>query len=135
MRALGLRGLILLGSMLLGLNAATAADAPKPLSGTEIKAVLGGSTASGTTAKGETWVEYYVPGGGIHGLWQEKNRYTGSWRVDGDKFCAKYPDTPDSNYCAGIAVEGHVLYYLKDDGSIDADGGPYKLDIGNPEHL
>jgi hypothetical protein len=107
----------------------------KPLAGAEIAAKFRGNTASGKTAKGERWAEYYLTDGEIHGLWQGKDHYSGTWSVVGDKFCAKYPKSPESNYCERVGVDGTVLTYFKDDGSVDEGGSPYTLEPGNPNNL
>jgi hypothetical protein len=109
------------------------ADA-KPLSGSQISTLLSGNTLSGVDRKGASWVEYYDPSGQIRGLWKGNDKYGGTWKVDGDKFCGDY-EGADDDFCAPLSVNGDQIYYIKDDGEAYNAGRPAMLASGNSSNL
>lgn len=133
---IALAGLLLLLSACAGVSAQdkqAATSAPK-LSGAQIAATITGNTLSGSTLKNESWVEYYVNDGTIHGLWKGNEHYKGAWKVDGDKLCLDYDGTDyDGCYVVSMAQGATTVYLLNADGTLHEK--PVSLATGNPRNL
>jgi len=111
------------------------AAAAKHLAGPELKSTLAGNSLSGISKKGPTYAETYIANGSIRGLWDGKEKYTGTWHVDGDKWCVDYDGSSDSDGCDSLALNGAHIYWLKDDGSAWNPERPGTLTQGNPDNL
>jgi hypothetical protein len=109
------------------------ADA-KPLSGSQISTVISGNTLSGVDRKGASWIEYYDPSGQIRGLWKGNDKYSSTWKVDGDKFCGDYEGS-DDDFCAPLSMNGDQIYYIEDNGGAYNVGRPAMLASGNTSNL
>ena len=118
-------GLAALGISTLALLAGCAAE-PQFLSGPEITAELADHTAYLPGG----FVEYYAPGGAVHGL-SDGQPYSGTGRIDRDAFCTALSGDPP--ICSRVARAGTALMW-----SPDGDKAPSRIDKilpGNPEHL
>jgi hypothetical protein len=100
------------------------ADDAKPLTGTEITALL-----SGNTVKGSNFSEYYDPSGAVRGS-DKGAAYTGSWRVANDALCV---DFASYNYkeCITISAAAAGKYEFKD----SKDTHTNTIVKGNPGNL
>lgn len=108
-----------------------ASDAPR-LSGSEISRTIAGNTMSGTMSNNDRWTEYYDADGTIRGLYNGQERYTGAWRVEGDRMCWDYEDDSFDG-CNAVGVSGNRVYFFDEDGSVS--GTPATLSPGNPSDL
>lgn len=85
-------------------GASFADDAGKQISGDAIVQALGGHKVDAVTLKGKTWsAEFKSDGTVAYG-----GGNSGTWRVDGDKFC-DHPKN-DDEYCGNILDMGGNKY-------------------------
>ena len=118
-----------------------AAAAAKPLSGPELTQLVTSNGMTGLSqSKKSNWTEYYDASGAIVGAWKsikssDTGKYSGSWKIEGDKFCGDYKEVPDANGCWGVAVNGDRVYFLGDDGMARNPDRPATVITGKPEGL
>jgi hypothetical protein len=86
--------------------AAGAAWAVDPIDGTAIRALVAGSTISGTMLDTGAYAEFYAENGEIRGA-----GYTGSWKVEGDAMCFDYGQGPA---CWQVGHAGEEVVWLRD---------------------
>lgn len=104
------------------------------VSGDRIRKELIGNSVIEKNAEGKIWAEYYDPNGTVRGHNWRGKRFTGTWKIDGNKICVDYFSI-GNDWCAQFA-EGK-------DGTIDSykDGRLRKsfprsiLQTGNPQNL
>lgn len=89
----------------------------KKLSGDGIKALLSGASVSGTTSKGAPYRVMYNADGTVS-LATEYFSDTGTWRIKGDTYCAKWKTIRRGNEaCFSMVSHGDVDYHF-----INVDG-------------
>jgi len=104
-----------------------------------VQKYLIGNTVVGAGPDGKVYEEYYASDGTIHGLWNHRTNYSGTWTVQTSNgwMCFKYKDFSGSGcWFIAAAQTGRQLtavYWLKSDGSLD--GGPTPVKQGNPYGL
>jgi hypothetical protein len=76
---------ILIVALLAAATVSTAAADWKALKGDEITALL-----SGNTVKSSSFTEFYASDGTVRGV-EGGEKYSGSWRIEGDKLCVHFP--------------------------------------------
>jgi hypothetical protein len=79
----------------LALLASPALAAERPLKGPEIDALIKGNTVIGENING-VWKQVFDANGETTYLAPEKPPSLGTWNVQGDKFCSKWP--PNDNF-------------------------------------
>jgi hypothetical protein len=105
------------------------------LTGEEIRTTFAGNTMRSVARNGSIHGEFYANYGAISGV-SGGARYSGTWRVEGDKLCTSYPGHPQDSECTGVAVDGDQVYYLDADGKVDPRySTPDQRITGNPDNL
>jgi hypothetical protein len=75
--------------------ATSAHSAERPLKGPEIDALIKGNTVTGENING-IWKQFFDASGETTYLAPEKAPTVGTWNVQGDRFCSKWP--PNDNF-------------------------------------
>jgi hypothetical protein len=73
---------------------ASALAAERPLSGTDIRTLLAGNTAVGSSNKGD-WRQFFNANGDTLYVRGKEPPSSGAWRVKGDQFCSQWPPATD----------------------------------------
>ncbi len=100
-----------------GSASASATPSGTPVATADLPALLSDRTFSGTY-QGTTYQEYYAPDGAIRGE-QDGERYTASWKIEGDTVCFTYPEdsTNPGPDCYTATQDGQNVYWFNKDGS------------------
>lgn len=98
----------------------------------EIREFLVGNTYKGDSVSypGNTYIEFISPDGKISGLWNEEERYKGTWAIFGKVWCYKYKTT---NGCNTLSRSGDTLTWYGLDGT--HKGGKSIVVSGDPRNL
>lgn len=89
--------------------------------GADIRAAIAGNTVKGSMQASGAYSEFYSPDGAIKAA-----DYSGTWSVQGDKFCFAYGGDPAS--CWGVQISGNQVVWVGDGG----EEGVGTIVPGNP---
>ena len=113
-------------------NQTSRTEGLKPLSATELRAVLSDATANVTLPNGASFTSYLTPEGAIRGV-NRTSTFTGTWEVTDDgKTCYEFSNQPGGKQCTAVYKVGDE--YL----DYDLNGrhkATYTLTSGNIKNL
>lgn len=106
-------------AMMILLTMSGAAWSAAPLDAAQVKALIGGNSASGfADALGKNYTAYYAPDGKLTQVLENKKRRQGTWKITDDgKFCTQFPTEPER--CTRVVPSENGEYQrVKDDGMV-----------------